>query len=70
MNSPNMNQKVIDEDERDKINEGIKKRKEQDRNYLAELNKAEKKIVKKEMEKLPQLLENRLNEIVSVLLLL
>ena len=67
MNSPNMNQKVIDEDERDKINEGIKKRKEQDRNYLAELNKAEKKIVKKEMEKLPQLLENRLNEIVSVL---
>jgi predicted Fe-S protein YdhL (DUF1289 family) len=64
---PNNNQKVISKGERDKILEGAKIKKEVDSKDKMTIKQAEKAIFEKDKLNLPQLLEQRLNEIETVL---
>jgi hypothetical protein len=67
MPNPNRNQKVVDKEEREKIQQGAKLRKEKDDNDLMTLKRAERELFEKEKENLPVLLESRLQAIETAL---
>lgn len=67
MPKPKRNQKKITPEEREKINEGIQKKKEQDEEYRISLKEAEIKIFEKAKENLPTLLKERLCEVEKAL---
>lgn len=63
----NKNQKSIPPSEREKILEGANRQKEQNSKDKYAIKKAEKQLFDKEKENLPQLIEQRLNELETVL---
>ena len=60
---PNRNQKTISEDERNKIKQGAKAKKEKDALDKITIANAEKVLFEKEKQNLPLVLEERMNEI-------
>lgn len=67
MPNPNRNQKSIPKEEREKIQQGAKLRKEKDDTDLLTLKQAERALFEKEKENLPVLLEQRLQAIETAL---
>lgn len=62
-NKPNRNQKTISEEERDKIKQGAKAKKEKDAQDKLTISNAEKVLFEKEKQNLPLVLENQMKQI-------
>jgi hypothetical protein len=67
MPNPNRNQKTVPKEEKEKMDQGAKLRKEKDDNDLMTLKRAERELFEKEKENLPVLLESRLQAIETAL---
>lgn len=63
----NNNQKTVPKDEREKMEEGAKLKKEENAKNKLTIKQAEQAIFEREKENLPQVLEQRLNELETVL---
>ena len=67
MASPNRNQKVISADERDKISEGTRKKRESDATSKVAIQKAQEKLFEESKANLPALIESRLQALSNAL---